>query len=350
MTAGEAPATGGRRSGPPTVLTLGNFDGPHRGHLAIVAACRQIADRASEPTRAAPGRVVAITFDPPPVAVLRPGSVPPQLASLDTRVAVLQDAGADEVEVVTPDVALLARSAVAFVEGLVDRHHPVAVVEGPDFRFGRGRAGDMELLCRLGEEHDFEAVTVPRVRARMGDQTEVPVSSSLVRWLVGRGRVADAAAALGRPFTLTAPVVRGEQRGRTLGVPTANLEPAAWQGFTLPADGVYAAWGSAAGERWPAAVSIGEKPTFGGRVLTVEAHLLGLDRDIYGQSLTLSFARWLRGQYPFAGPDALRAQLHRDVATVRRWAADPVAGGGSRPGAAPSPTGPLPAPSQPHPT
>lgn len=332
MSAGGAVAdAGGGRSDPPTVLTLGNFDGPHRGHLAIVVECRRLADRAAEAAGAADGRVVAITFDPPPVAVLRPGSVPPQLASLQDRVATLSEAGADHVEVVTPDAALLAQTAEVFVAGLVDRHRPVAVVEGPDFRFGRGRAGDTALLRSLGVAHGFEAVTVPRVRATLGDQSDVPVSSSLVRWLVGRGRVADAAAALGRPFTLTAPVVRGEQRGRTLGVPTANLDPATLEGSTLPADGVYAAWGTVGGERggerWPAAVSIGEKPTFGGRVLTVEAHLVGLDREIYGQAVTLSFARWLRGQYPFAGPDALRAQLHRDVATVRRWAADPVGGG-----------------------
>ena len=228
----------------------------------------------------------------------------------------------------SPIAPLLAQTAEAFVAGLVERHRPVAVVEGPDFRFGRGRAGDMDLLQRLGVAHGFEAVTVPRVRATLGDQTDVPVSSSLVRWLVGRGRVADAAAALGRPFVLRAAVVRGEQRGRTLGVPTANLDPAALEGFTLPADGVYAGWGAiggeSGGERWPAAVSVGEKPTFGGRVFTVEAHLVGLDREVYDQTLTLSFARWVRGQYPFAGPDPLRAQLHRDVATVRQWSRSPV--------------------------
>ena len=320
----------GARPDLPAVLTLGNFDGPHRGHLAIVDRCRLIADRAADPARGA-GRVVAITFDPPPAEILRPGSSPPQLASLKQRIAVLRGAGADDVEVLTPDAAMLAQTAEAFVAGLVERHRPVAVVEGPDFRFGHGRAGDTALLTRLGVAHGFEAVTVPRVSATLGDQTRVPVSSSLVRWLVGRGRVADAAAALGRPYTLTAAVVRGEQRGRTLGVPTANLDPAALGSFVLPADGVYAAWAQIGdergGQRWPAAVSVGEKPSFGGRTLTVEAHLVGLEHEVYGQALTLSFARWVRGQYPFPGPEALRRQLHRDVATVRRWSDDPVAAG-----------------------
>lgn len=303
----------------PTVLTLGNFDGPHRGHLAIVDQCRRIADGG-----AAPGRVVAITFDPPPAEVLRPGTAPPQLASVSERIATLRHAGADQVEVVTPDAELLGQSAPDFVAGLVARHRPVAVVEGPDFRFGRGRAGDMAVLAELGAVHGFEAVTVPRVHATLGDQTQVPVSSSLVRWLVGRGRVADAAAALGRRFTLSARIVRGEQRGRTLGVPTANLDPAELAGAVLPADGVYAAWGKVGEQRYPAAVSIGEKPTFGGRALTVEAHLVGLQHEIYDQRVTLSFARWVRGQYPFADAQALREQLHRDVATVRGWLCEPV--------------------------
>ncbi len=305
-------------SGRPTVLTLGNFDGPHRGHLAIVAACRAIADR-----QKARGRVVTITFDPPPTEVLRPGSGPPQLANLDQRVRVLRDAGADTVEVLTPDAALLSQTPEVFVAGLVGRHHPVAVVEGPDFRFGRGRQGNMALLAELGEVHGFEAVTVPRVWATLGDQNSVPISSSLVRWLVGRGRVADADAALGRPFALTASVVRGEQRGRTLGVPTANLDSDALAGLLLPADGVYAAWGQVGGDRFPAAVSVGEKPTFGRRTLTVEAHLMGFTGDLYGHRLTLSFARWVRGQYPFSGPESLREQLRRDIATVGRWAASP---------------------------
>ncbi len=308
----------------PTVLTLGNFDGPHLGHLAIVARCRSLADRAAQERGAASGRVVAITFDPPPAEVLRPGTAPPQLASVDHRTQALRQAGADEVEVITPDAKLLSQSAQAFVEQLVDRHQPVAVVEGPDFRFGRARAGDMQLLGELGAVHGFEAVTVPRVHATLGDQTQVPVSSSLVRWLVGRGRVADAAAALGHRFEVSARIVRGEQRGRTLGVPTANLDPAALAGAVLPADGVYAAWGQVQGQCYPAAVSIGEKPTFGGRVLTVEAHLVGLTHEVYDQMLTLSFTRWVRGQYPFADPAALREQLHRDVATVRGWLSEPV--------------------------
>ena len=218
------------------------------------------------------------------------------------------------------------------------------MVEGPDFRFGRGRGGDMGTLAELGRRHGFDAVEVPRVEVPLHDGHVVPVSSSLVRWLVGRGRVADAALCLGRPFSLTATVVHGEQRGRTLGIPTANLDPDALAGFILPADGVYACVAEVEGEQrgtgaegqrgkvtdpqnqksslknqksHPAAVSIGTKPTFGTARLTVEAHLIGFTGDLYGQTLTLRFARWVRGQYAFRGVDALRARLHRDIAEVR---------------------------------
>ena len=305
---------GGGGGGERTAVTVGNFDGVHRGHAAILAACRARVG--------AEGRVVAVTFEPTPVEVLRPAAAPPRLMSADGRVAALRAAGADAVEVLEPGPDLLGLSAEAFVEMVLATHRPSAWVEGPDFRFGKGRAGDMERLAALGAKRGFVAVTVPRVTATLGDQTVAPVSSSLVRWLVGRGRVADAAATLGRPFALTGDVVRGEQRGRTIGVPTANVALGDAARVALPADGVYAAWASVAGDdaRWPAAVSVGVKPTFGKVGLTVEAHLIGFAGDLYGRSLTLKFTRWVRGQYAFGGVEALTAQLGRDIATVRRWA------------------------------
>lgn len=320
-----------------SVLTLGNFDGPHVGHLAILRQARAIA----EPQNA---RVIAITFDPPPIQVLRPGQEPPIIAPLDQRIDHLRKGGADHVEVLTPTPELLGESAEAFVEQLVKHHRPSAIVEGPDFRFGKGRAGDMATLTQLGQTHGFEAVTVPRVEAALGDLQTVAVSSSLIRWLVGRGRVADAAACLGRPFSLTANVVRGEQRGRQLGIPTANLDPDQLDALIIPADGVYAGLAEIAGggegprgqgvdsagpnhqssiinhqSRFSAAISIGVKPTFGRKQLTVEAHLLNFDADLYGKQITLHFARWVRDQYPFPGVDALRQQLHRDIEQTRRW-------------------------------
>lgn len=305
-----------------SVLTLGNFDGPHIGHFEILQRARAVADQHD-------ATVTAITFDPPPIRVLRPGQEPPVITPLDQRLQHLRSGGADAVEVLTPTPEMLGESAERFIQQLVERHDPVAILEGPDFRFGHGRAGDMQMLEQLGRARGFEAITVPRVEATLGDLQTVAVSSSLVRWLVGRGRVADAAACLGRPFSLTATVVQGEQRGRQLGIPTANLDPHQLAPMIIPADGVYSGYASFDQSprpqtpdpkpQCPAAISVGVKPTFGQKTLTVEAHLLDHDADLYGQTITLHFARWVRDQYPFPGVDALRHQLQRDIQQVRDW-------------------------------
>ncbi|MEM6854084.1 MAG: bifunctional riboflavin kinase/FMN adenylyltransferase [Planctomycetota bacterium] len=320
-----------------SVLTLGNFDGPHVGHLAIL-------DRAKSLARQHDARVTAITFDPPPIKVLRPGQEPPTITPLDQRIARLKAGGADEVIVLNPTPELLGQPAEEFIARLVEQHQPVAIVEGPDFRFGKGRGGDMDTLAELGQRHGFEAVTVPRVEAPLSDQQLAPVSSSLVRWLVGRGRVADAAVCLGQPFSLTAKVVRGEQRGRQLDIPTANLDAETIAPFIVPADGVYAGLAEisdsvegTANQKssiknpksiFPAAISVGVKPTFGRTALTVEAHLLDYRPDaaddLYGQTLTLHFARWVRDQYPFPGVGPLREQLFRDIEQTRQWHASGV--------------------------
>ncbi|MEM8781424.1 MAG: riboflavin biosynthesis protein RibF [Planctomycetota bacterium] len=298
---------------PRTVLTIGNFDGVHLGHRALLTEARRRAAEQSTETR-----VVAVTFDPPPTAVLRPGSEPPQIDAPERRVAWLKQAGADAVEVMPIEPATLEQTAERFVADIVARFAPVAIVEGPDFRFGKHRAGDHALLQKLGETHGFRAVQRPRAQAVLADRQTVPVSSSLIRWLIGRGRVRDAAVCLGRPFELTAPVVRGEQRGRTLGIPTANLEAGALRGRIVPADGVYAAHAQTVdGRVHPAAVSIGTKPTFQGRrQTTVEAHLLDFAGDLYDRPLTLRFVRWVRDQYAFPGLDPLVAQLRRDLQRI----------------------------------
>ena len=308
----------------PSVLTLGNFDGPHLGHIAILEQARRLAD-----SRGAV--VVAGTFDPPPVEILRPGHGPPRLAPLEQRKQALIAGGVDEVVVFEPTAEWLSQSPETFVAGLVERFNPAAILEGPDFRFGRGRAGDMAVLGQLGQQHGFEAITVPRLSVTLANRQPAPVSSSLIRWLIGRGRMADAAACLGRAFSLTATVVQGEQRGRTIDVPTANLDPQTLAPMMIPADGVYAGFAeiiddansstsSPAETRvaFPAAISVGMKPTFGQSRLTVEAHLLDFREDLYGRTLKLSFARWLREQYPFPGVTSLRSQLMRDIDRVQR--------------------------------
>jgi riboflavin kinase / FMN adenylyltransferase len=290
-----------------SVVTIGNFDGVHRGHLALVERARGEADRRGVPT-------VALTFDPHPATVLRPDAVPPSLQSLDERVATLRSHGCDRVEVVTFDAALAALSAEAFVADLlVDRLGAAAVVVGENFRFGAGAEGDVALLRGLGARHGFAVDAVGLVDAGDG-----PVSSSALRALLAAGDLEAVARGLGRPFTLSGEVVRGDGRGRTIGVPTANVAVA--PGRALPADGVYACWATPEGEgRVPAVVNVGWRPTFGGTSRTVEAHLLdGGDPDLYGRSLELAFVARIRGEERFDGVEALLDRIGRDIAAARR--------------------------------
>ena len=300
-------------------LTIGNFDGVHLGHRDLLTAARERVGEA--------GHVVAVTFDPPPAAVLRPGAAPPALLTPRRREAWLQEAGADEVVTLRPDTELLLKSAEAFIGDLHQQHGFTWIVEGPDFRFGHKRRGDLDLLRDLGRRSGFEVEVRPGVRAVLGGGWSVPISSSMCRWLIGRGRVAEAAALLGRPHEVCGTVVRGEQRGRQLGYPTANVEPdrpvGPAPGLLMPADGVYAAEALLAdGTCYPAAVSIGSKATFGGRGVTVEAHLVtGSQKPIpedglYGDRLTLHLRRWIRDQARFPGVETLLDQLSRDTAAV----------------------------------
>ena len=295
------------------VLTIGNFDGVHLGHRAILA-------RAAEAARLARVKVTALSFDPHPAAVLRPGQEPPRLTTLAQKTQCLRDAGADEVVVLEPSPQLLSLSPREFIEQLVQRHAPAAMVEGPDFRFGKGRAGDVRVLAELGAKLGYETIIVEDAEIELSDHTLAPLSSSLIRWLLRHGRIADAARCLGRPYELSATVVRGDQRGRTIGVPTANLDPVELAGRALPGDGVYA--GSvvlADGTERPAAISVGAKPTFAGRGRVIEAHALDYHGDLYGQVIAVRLTRWLRDQQSFPGVAELKAQLQRDVAEVRRF-------------------------------
>lgn len=300
----------------PSVITIGNFDGVHLGHRAILDAAHELA-------RPSQARVIAMTFDPMPVAILRPGAGPPHLGTIAQRVDALKRAGADEVVVIEPTQEVLSQDAVTFIESLINQYHAVGFVEGQDFRFGHKRSGDMAMLKQLGEERGFAVKALSRVEVRLSDQSLAPVSSSLVRWLIGRGRVEDAATCLGRPYELRGTIVRGDQRGRTIGVPTANLDSASWRGLITPMDGVYAGSVSLDGdsEEHPAAISVGVKPTFGQDHLQIEAHLIGVttqDPDaFYGKKTVFRFARWVRDQYPFPSITELTAQLQRDISQCR---------------------------------
>jgi riboflavin kinase/FMN adenylyltransferase len=298
----DAAPSGWRRS----VVTIGVFDGVHRGHQAIVGEAVARARAAGVPS-------VVLTFDPHPSEVVRPGSHPPILTSPRYKAALVEAFGADVLCVLefTPEFSRLTPAEFAHLV-LVEHLHASAVVVGENFRFGHKAAGDVAELARLGERFGFAAAGVPLVRD--GDTT---ISSTYVRGCVDAGDVAAAARALGREHRVEGVVVRGDARGRTLGYPTANLRTPPHT--AVPADGVYAAWLALGAERLPAAVSVGTNPTFEGRERRVEAYVLDFDGDLYGAEVALDFVASLRAAdtMTFDSVDALVAQIGRDVANTR---------------------------------
>jgi len=291
-----------------TAITIGAFDGVHRGHRRLLEVARHAAGDA--------GSVRAITFDPFPIEVLRPDDAPGRLTNLQERMSLLRAAGADEVDVLDPRGAFLETSARGFAQMLRDRYAPDVIVEGPDFRFGHRRAGDLAFLRSELGPHGTTVHEVPAVTAALQDQTIVPVSSSLVRRLLVLGRTRDAGSLLGRRFAMSGEVVSGDRRGRTIGFPTANLRT---DDRLLPADGIYSGIARRTdGAAWAAAISIGVKPTFGGSARTCEVHLLAYEGpvDEYGWSLTLEFGDYLRPQAYYGDVQMLCAQMRRDCARV----------------------------------
>ncbi|HEU0132158.1 MAG TPA: bifunctional riboflavin kinase/FAD synthetase [Mycobacteriales bacterium] len=298
----DAAPPGWRRS----VVTIGVFDGVHRGHQAIIGEAVARARAAGVPA-------VVLTFDPHPSEVVRPGSHPSVLTSPRYKAELVEGLGADVLCVLefTPEFSRRTPAEFAHLV-LVEHLHATAVVVGENFRFGHKAAGDVAELARIGERFGFAASGVPLVRD--GDTT---ISSTYVRACVDGGDVAAASRALGREHRLEGVVVRGDARGRTLGYPTANLHTAPYA--AVPADGVYAAWLVRGGERLPAAVSVGTTPTFQGRERRVEAFVLDFDGDLYGETVALDFVAALRAAdtMTFESVDALVAQIGRDVANVR---------------------------------
>jgi riboflavin kinase / FMN adenylyltransferase len=305
-------------------ITIGNFDGVHCGHAALVRAARAAVGPGG--TRGVGNaRVVAVTFEPHPAVLLRPEAIPPRLSLPEERTRLLCEAGADEVVALDPRSGLLELDPIAFLEALRNGLPFDVIVEGPDFRFGKGRTGSVETLRTLGGElgergSRFETIVVDPVDVALTDQSVVRASSSMVRWLLAMGRVRDAAAILGRPYELTLVTARGDQRGRTIGFPTLNAAPTEQ---LLPMDGVYGGWVRLAdGAEHLAAVSIGTKPTFRGATSvarTCEAHCIGvtLPPDLYGVELRLSCETWIRDQRAFPSLDALVERIGRDVELVR---------------------------------
>ena len=291
----------------PAVATVGMFDGVHRGHRALL-------DRVAAEAAARGVPAAAVTFDRHPLTVLRPGSEPPLLTTLDRKVELLGEAGMEIVLVLEFTRELSEVTAEAFAaEVLFDRLAARAVVVGENFRFGHKAAGDPALLAELGRPRGVEVVAVG-LHAD-GDQV---VSSTRVRAELAAGDVAAAAASLGRPYAVEGEVVVGDRRGRPLlGVPTANLAVPA--GIAIPGDGVYAGHltDRAEGEARPAAISVGTNPQFG-TDRRVEAHVLDFDGDLYGHRVSVDFHHHLRDQATFPGVDELAAQIRADIDQARR--------------------------------
>ncbi len=259
------------------------------------------------------GSATAVTFEPLPAAILRPGHAPARLTTAEQRRSVLHAAGFAQVVELEPTWDLLRQSPQEFVCGLNKRHPFDAIVEGADFRFGHARAGTIHTLAELGRQHGFQVVVAKEVEVPLSDLTLVAPRSTTIRWLLELGRVHDARLLLGRHYQVAGTVERGDQRGRELGFPTANVNVAGQQ---LPADGVYAAVAVTPQGRYMAAVSVGTKPTFEGSARACEAHLLGFQGalDQYGWPITLEFTRWIREQSRFSSVSLLVEQMHRDVA------------------------------------
>lgn len=290
-------------------LSIGNFDAVHRGHVEIVKVAREAVGN---------GRVILWSFNPSPTTILKPELKVEQLTMFSTRRNLLLEAGADEVVALVPTKEFLSQSPEQFVKYFVKSVSPQFVVEGEGFQFGRNRSGTLDDLQKMGPSYAFSTIKVPPVELTLRDHSVHRASSSLVRKLIKLGRVEDVSIVLGRTLSITGTVVEGDQRGRLMHFPTANLGKI---DTLLPADGIYAGRGMLEdGTVYPAAISIGTKPTFGLNERTCEAHLIGYDggADMYGWQLELRFDHWLRDQIRFDSVEELKAAIQDDVEKTTR--------------------------------
>ena len=288
-----------------TVLALGNFDGLHRGHMKIIDRVRQRAgERAGTPA--------AMTFDPHPPRVLRPEKAPPLLMTREQKIEALTRAGMQGMAFVRFTRELSTWDPETFVRTvLVEWLHVAEVWVGANFLFGHERAGTFSVLRSLGARYGFRAEKIDPIRYK-----DFVVSSTRVRRLLTEARVDEAGALLGHHYFIDGEVVRGAGRGRSIGVPTANV---ASENDLVPPAGVYATFTTIGGRVWPSVTNIGTRPTFGDADRPViEAHVFDFDRDLYGQRVRLSFVQRLRDERAFPDVDALRAQIDADVRSARR--------------------------------
>ncbi len=287
-----------------SAVAIGVFDGVHLGHQHVL---KTLTKRAAE----IDGVAVALTFDPHPLEFVDPARAPKLLTSIDERAEVMESCGVGIMGVL-PFVQIRDLEPRLFAAEILSyRLNAAWVAVGDNFRFGHNRSGDPELLARVGSELGFEVDVVSMV----GDDEHDVVSSTRIRAELGHGRVSEAARLLGRRFSLTGPVVHGDARGRSIGFPTANLHIP--ERMAVPADGVYAVFAEVAGERFPAVVNIGVRPTFGVNMRAVEVHVLDFSGDIYGEEVEIEFVERIRGEQRFDSLEALTEQIARDVGTAR---------------------------------
>lgn len=307
----EVPADWGR-----CVLTIGVFDGVHRGHAQLIARAVTAARKRGVPS-------VLMTFDPHPMEVVRPGSHPAQLTTLQRRAELAQDLGIDVFCVMPFTADFMKLTPERYVhEILVERIHVAEVVVGDNFTFGKKALGNVDLLREMGARFGF-AVDGVQLLA----EHAVTFSSTYIRSCVDAGDMEAATEALGRPHRVEGVVVHGDKRGRELGFPTANVAPPMFS--AIPADGVYAAWFTVLGageelgtvvpgRRYQAAVSVGTNPTFSGRTRTVEAYVLDTEADLYGQHVAVDLVSRIRGMEKFDSIESLITAMNRDVERARR--------------------------------
>jgi riboflavin kinase/FMN adenylyltransferase len=298
------------------VVTVGMYDGVHRGHQKLIGAAVSRARAMRRPC-------LLLTFDPHPAEVVRPGSHPAILTSLDRKAELVAELGVDAMCVLPFTQEFMRLSPETFTHSvLVEQLHAAQVVVGENFTYGHKALGDVDTLTREGRRFGF-AVEGITLAEDASDGGEVTISSTYVRACVAAGDMASAARALGRPHRVDGIVVRGDRRGREMGYPTANVESPPFT--AIPADGVYAGHlvtrdprSGASRERFPAAISVGSNPTFQGSRRTVEAFVLDYDGDLYGEHVGVEFAQRLRAMAAFPDLDGLLAAMAKDVSDTRQ--------------------------------
>jgi riboflavin kinase/FMN adenylyltransferase len=293
-----------------SVITIGAYDGVHLGHRVVIEQVRRRAEEMN-------AKSVVVTFDRHPASVVRPESAPRLLTSTDQKMELLESTGIDAVVVVPFDEEQAAETPGSFVERVLVRClRTKTIVVGEDFHFGRHRDGNVDLLRKFGAESDFDVEPVQLVQRV--DGVDEPVSSTAIRRALAGGDIERANAMLGRSYEMCGEVFTGDQRGRLLGFPTANV--AVPSGMCLPADGVYAGWYERPnGDVHGCAINLGRRPTFyeHADASLLEAHLLDVDVDLYGETARVKFTHFLRSERKFDGVDALIAQLGQDVNSAR---------------------------------